>query len=369
MPRSLGILLLLSLILGNRPCDAVDLRMLSGTATNASQIQFHYEVLNGPLPSAAVPVSIYRSADTTLDPQTDVLLAETVVQHLATGEHSQTVLIPNGGLAINPQLPFVFIVADSPTIGQPQGVVTETNEANNLAQFRKHTFAVVVHGLTFGEVPPPWVDLMSAALTANGYDAVLPVDWAVISHAIRSGVPQEFGPELADEVLDLIEDMPLGPKDCVDVHWIGHSRGTVVVSQALLAWKEFNLPAAISGGSLKLTLLDPHPAKNRSTKTMSVNQLHPLGPVLALVTVLFQAIANDPDVIVPVTIIDESELYFQRGEWFILSADEVFFDYLANFWGDAPILGIPLSRTYNITRPRLSHFEVPNYYIDEVLAE
>lgn len=348
-------------------CQAVDIRVVSATTTDSSSIQLDYEIASGPLSLANVPAHIYRSADPVLDPASDVLLAETTLQQIVTGEHSQEIVVPASGLAISSALPFIFVAVDLPTVEFPNGIIVESDESNNVAMFRKHTLAVIVHGLTFADIPPEWVSLMSMALTENGYDAVIPVDWAVLSHAILPGVPQEFAATLATDVLDHINEMGLGPDDRVDVHWIGHSRGAVVVSQSLLNWESASLPDTVTGGWIKLTLLDPHPAKNRSPKMMSVNNRNPLGPLLAFGTVLFQAIANDLDVILPTGLIDESELYYQRTDWFLLSPDEVYFDYLTNYWGEAPLKGIPLSKTYDITQPLLSHFEVPNFYIDEVL--
>ncbi len=368
MQHALWLATMLMLFTGLKPCEAVDIRLTSATTKDSSYIRFAYEVVAGPLMSATVPVRVYRSADATFEPLVDTLLVEGMLKGLATGEHAQDLVIPASGLALSPAQPYFFVVVDLPTADNPQGVVLESNEDNNATMFRKYSLAVIVHGLTFYDVPPAWVDLMATALIEEGYDAVLPADWAVISHAIRTGVPQEFGATLVDDVLDRIAEMELGPQDRVDVHWIGHSRGMVVVSQSLLVWSQTtNLPATVSGGWVKVTALDPHPAKNRPAKLMSVNHLNPLGPLLAFGTGLFQAIANDPDVVLPTALIDESELFFQRAEWYILSPQEVYFDYLANYWGEAPLPGFALDKTFNITQPRLSHFEVPNFYIDVVL--
>jgi predicted alpha/beta-fold hydrolase len=230
MLRILWLMVITVLFVVVHECHAVDIRTMSATTTDSSKIRFTYEVVAGPLSSANVPVHIYRSANAVFEPASDVLVAKAKLQALATGEHSQEIVVPASGLAINPSQPFIFVVIDLPTTALPNGMIVESNEANNVAMFRKHTLAVIVHGLTFGDVPPEWVGLMSTALTANGYDAVVPADWAVISHEIRPGVPKEFGATLAADVLDQIDELQLGPQDRVDVHWIGQSRGAVVVS-------------------------------------------------------------------------------------------------------------------------------------------
>lgn len=349
-------------------CEAVDLRMLSATMSDSSKIRIEYEIVAGPLASPAVPVHLYRSADTALDLPDDRLLMEGVLTGTANGVHVQELTLPEAGRGMATGQPHVLAVLDPPTNTAPSGVVIESDETNNQAEFRKYALAVIVHGLTFYEGPPEWVDLIAASLTDRGYDLVVPVDWAMRSRVIWPGVPQSVGAGLAHDLKAAVAELPARPQDRVDVHWIGHSRGTVVVSQALLAWgRDAQLPDSIKSGWMKVTYLDPHPAKNRNPPLISVNRLNPLGPLLAFGTQIFQSIVNDPDLTLPTGLIDETELYFQRTEWYLLSPNEVYFDYLANYWGEAPLPGFPLNKTFNVTQPRLSHFEVPNYYLDNVL--
>lgn len=58
--------------------------------------------------------------------------------------------------------------------------------------------------------------------------------------------------------------------DVVDFHFIGHSRGTVMISQALLEQQARPDPA-LAGSYIKLTLLDPHPANNGLSPQESID--------------------------------------------------------------------------------------------------
>src|SRR4051794_20594408 len=60
----------------------------------------------------------------------------------------------------------------------------------------------------------------------------------------------------------------VGPGDGIDLHLIGHSRGSVVVSQAAIALQELDQGGSLpqlTAGRLRLTFLDPHPAHNTHT--------------------------------------------------------------------------------------------------------
>ena len=68
--------------------------------------------------------------------------------------------------------------------------------------------------------------------------------------------------ELIRQTADTIATLP---NDVVDLHLIGHSRGAVVISQAALSLNANPGPRELQLGYLKMTLLDPHPARNRSS--------------------------------------------------------------------------------------------------------
>jgi hypothetical protein len=210
---------------------------------------------------------------------------------------------------------------------------------------------------------------MGDALAAKGYAAALEADWTVLSRTADPTAPQEYAAELWPMVRNLVADLPMEAGDRVDLHWIGHRRGAVVVSEALsLAQADPELPETIRGGWQQVTLLDPHPARNSRPEQMSINRLNPLGVIIGNFTRVFQSKAMDPDVVLPSMFVDYADLYYQRNEWYALSRTEVYFDFLVNYWGET-LPDQAIDERVDVTQPKLSHFEVPNYYIDEVLAD
>lgn len=347
---------------------AYDLRAQEATTHDATLVHLTYEVTGTPVPMGSVAVQVWRSTDAVLHPEVDTLLAAVTLADLSAGIHTQEIPVPPGSLGLQASHPFILVALDPVSEAQPQGDVSEENEANNITQFRKVTLAVIVHGLTFFDAPPEWEALLAETLRGLNYDDVLEADWAQLSRQVRPGAPQQFAEELLVTLMERIDALETGDNDRVDLHWIGHSRGAVVVSEALRMFpSKMEQPAILRGGWQKVTLLDPHPAVNRDPEQISINTFFPLGALVGQGTRLFQGIARDPDVVIPTDFVDDAENYYQRNEWYALSPTEVFFDYLTNYWGETNLAGVPLNQSYDITEPRLSHFEVPNYYIDRVL--
>src|SRR5262249_3469350 len=111
------------------------------------------------------------------------------------------------------------------------------------------------------------------------------------------------------------------PTDVVDLHLIGHSRGTVVIGQALqdLFDQPGNAPAALAAGYKKATLLDPHPA----TPTLigpadePIAQWYSVGTAPLLNTAAVnqlesvEAAIDDPPVVIPPSI-NQVQVYYQH---------------------------------------------------------
>jgi hypothetical protein len=121
------------------------------------------------------------------------------------------------------------------------------------------------------------------------------------------------------------------PNDVVDVHLIGHSRGTVVISQASLRLSANPGPTAVRLGFLKMTILDPHPARNRGTLSQGLDELNNgtgvswvggfsfnpggwLARTVATGILDFQSRANDPEVVIGRTV-DAVEVFRQELPW------------------------------------------------------
>src|SRR5207249_11553918 len=103
-----------------------------------------------------------------------------------------------------------------------------------------------------------------------GYNQVIPFYWVGES---RLPAPRETliaGIDLYDQIVTAAQQLvsepdPLTsdgqalPGSVVDLHLIGHSRGSVVISQALQDLAGTTIPE-LQGGFKRMTMLDPHPA-------------------------------------------------------------------------------------------------------------
>ena len=65
----------------------------------------------------------------------------------------------------------------------------------------------------------------------QGYDAVIPYAW--VTDSSKPGRAAMQGPRLARKVLETASQFPAGAP--VDLQFIGHSEGTVVNTQAIVA--------------------------------------------------------------------------------------------------------------------------------------
>ncbi len=139
------------------------------------------------------------------------------------------------------------------------------------ANFRIWPVGAVTHGYTltgnlFGQTG--WVNDMANILRADGYDYVDAFHWEKQSRQKKAGVTVTEGQRLAKEVQDwvaaAIKSGKIGPNDVVDLHFIGHSRGSVVISQAFLALTKTKIPQLQHGYDI-MTMLDPHPPQTTQT--------------------------------------------------------------------------------------------------------
>lgn len=281
-------------------------------------------------------------------------------------------------LGIDPNRPYVFVVAD------PDNSVNESNESNNSAKFQKHVVAVVTHGyvLPFFASNPAWTGVIAGALRDRGYESVTTYDWSKTSG--------EKDPQaIARATRGLVAQLQLAnypANDVVDVHLIGHSRGTIVVTQAMgILIAEISTPQT-QFGYKKLTLLDPHPANPRSEGYYSLNpKWSRSAGVMYSEYDKFRKTVQDPNIIIP-SGVDEAEVFFQRTTaqdasvvLNALSEDRnlVPSDSVINLWGVGPegiVSYAAKTRFKNVTfttdsngqkRPTgISHTSIHGYYRD-----
>jgi hypothetical protein len=356
--------------------------MQSATSPDSKGIAFTYDISEAD-PGQTITVGIYRSADSSFNPDTAILVNEKTIPALdqaggsseAIGSHG-VVIQDAAALYPDPHHEFVFVVADpGHDIGDPQGTYHE-------AHYRKFVLGVVVHGLQLlGQVTslPSWETTMAADLQRfDRFDSVLPFDWSSESKLPLPGVTQAEGLLLAVSIRFAADIMILNQGsggDVVDLDLIGHSRGAVVISQALQDLLGTTDPA-LAGGYKTMTLLDPHPANNSfAAQTASFGSNFFAQRVVKPAYVAFQAAAADPQVVIPPNV-DQADLYFQHtpAQAFPVLPN---FEAIVNLWGEdqsliinqsSAHLGIlDLTGTVDASLGFIGHSEVPLWYDEWVV--
>jgi hypothetical protein len=313
-----------------------------------------------------IPVKVFRSADET--PSSDdvvVALADTTVPG-SLGDHTganAVTLQLSDPLQIDPSRPYVLVVADS------DETILEANEADNDAHFRKRVLGVVTNGLQLlGPIPSIlpgfWIRQMASALeNTAGYDRAFPYDWASLSNIPLPLIAQQEAGFLAIRVANEVRRLKTAfPDDIVDVHLIGHSRGAVVNTVAA-TFLQAN--PEVTRGTLKLTLLDPHPARNYPGTEYFDYSRNLLGGVVRQLVIAFQALARDPSILIPANV-DLAENFFQHTP---VQMAPPGWERILNLWGSVPI-ATQAARyaAYDLTRPGMSHTRVVDWYAANILG-
>lgn len=343
-----------------------NIAMLSATTVDSQSVTINYDVENAPI-TQPMHVQVFRSASSTLDANAVQVGPELVVSPGSAtisatldaagqpaeslGRHHVTLTLP-GGLPPNPRHPYVVVVAD------PGNASAESNEADNSASFRTHVIGVITHG---GVQPkkwaagPPWERKMAAQLTADGYDTVIPFNWVLDSN--NPGAAARQATRLAEEVLQAARQFP--PADPVDVHFIGHSEGAVVNSQAILLLNQAGWTPGLNAGYLKVTMLDPHAANTGVPGQQYSVSNGVLGRVAKMYIDHFQSRAKDPAPVVTSNV-DTAEVFYQHTP---VSQTHVSNRGIYNLWGQVPVRGA--ANYYDLTAPGISHagkFGVQDWY-------
>jgi hypothetical protein len=364
-----------------QPLAIPDIAILPQSAhlQTSTTVQFTYQTTGDPGPFT---VGVYRSTDGAFD-ASDVLVASTVIPTPAPNGTTATITL-SAEMPIDPARQHVLVVADPPSPGHPNGMIAETDETNNVSSFRKLALVAFTHGYEPNGRVPSWFVPMATALQQAHYAAVLPFNWAVRSALPIPNQTIIAGANLAALIRSEAARLADQPNDVVDIQLIGHSRGSVVISEALQALDNDPGSDALRLGYAKMTMLDPHPARNRGTLAQGLIELfngsgvsrvggfsfNPLNPVarrLAIATLVFQFLANDPEVIIPRNV-DGAEIFHQQTPWFQSSLTDVLLGF--NLWGLPPLnpFGRPVLWTLDLTPFHVGHTGVPQWYIDNVLV-
>jgi hypothetical protein len=329
-------------------------QMISATTTDSKSVTIEYQV-NQPV-NAATPLQfgVYRSADGTFNASDSLVDTVTLVppgssagqaptldqaggSATALGTHTLTIAL-SGGLPPYPLKPFVTVVADP-------SLPSAATDPRQTASFRVYTIGVVTHGgiqdpsWTHG---PPWELEIAYMMRHEGFDSVIPYNWAIQSSTPGAAIKQS--PRLARIILGTANRYPAN--SVVDLVLIGHSEGTVVNTYALATLQK-ELPPQVQAGFIEDTLLDPHAANNDivSGRQMSFNG--PLAGLAESVVTNYQGEAQDPPPYFP-SIVDQANVFFEHTP---ASAGGIY-----NLWGQVPVRSEgPAVHYYNLTAMGVTH--------------
>lgn len=312
------------------PPTLPDIEIVKATTSDAESVTVSYAVVDADI-NSSISFSVYRSSQTSLNGQSQLLGSEIVQpSNLMVGVHSIK-LLTGVELKPDPTMPYVIVVADS------ANSITESNEENNINYFRKYLLAAISHGFNDDILgrSPPWEVALTRTLIERNYDRVIDFNWALESRTAQPGLAVAAGRRLADEIGSVSDSLIQHEGDVVDLHLIGHSRGSVVVSQAYLALEE-GTASYLVGSYRKLTLIDPHPASNKFGDQFSVRKNSLIANFSLFNIITFQNFAEDPQIVVPEYIHDAELIYQHTAATRFATADSV--QKYVNLWGHSPIL-------------------------------
>jgi hypothetical protein len=337
------------------PAPLPTVLMTSASQVNAQTINFSYEIDSTAI-GTGLPVQVYKSADKIFNKAIDIAIDPIQDFSGTIGFHANQRFVLSAALPPDPLHKFILVVAN------PNGSVMEGPGSVNTAFYQKHLLGVVVHGLEIGGQVPAWEPQMAAQLLTRGYDATIAFDWAQASRLPVPGVTIAEGARLALEV----EEKVVGFNGTWDLQFIGHSRGAVVISEAMqdLVDLQATFPTKQLAGYKEMTYLDPHPASNTFAFYSFANTF--LGNLLKDGTVAFQALAQDPQPFVPPTV-NQAEVYYQNTP--VSAFPSTALESILNLWGQHPVInnsGITVHYG-NLTSPGLGHGEVPYWYLCNVV--
>ncbi len=330
--------------------------MLSATTLDSRGVTVSYDV-SGPEAATPITFAVARSASPTPGPGevpvgpvlTPPVLDDSGQPATAPGVHRVTLPLA-GGLPINPNHPYVLVVADP-------------GPSESVASFRKNSIAVVTHGgiqdPAWNKVGPPWQREMARSLRAQGYDEVIAYNWAAQSRT--PGAAAKQGPILARMVLDAAGRFP--GNNPVDVQYIGHSEGAVVNTQAIVGVAAQATPR-LRAGYLQDTLLDPH-AANPDFPGRQYSVGGPVGWIAKLAIDNYQARSRDPLVFIPPSV-NSAQVFYQQTP---ANRDHGTNAGIYNIWGQVPVQG-PASY-FNLTGAGVVHSGkqgVPAWYEHHVVS-
>jgi hypothetical protein len=368
------------------PSAMSDIQMTYATTTDSQTVSVNYNITGASIAGQTLSFNIYRSAGFNSLNAAQLIGTASIPASdsadLSVGGHQGIKLsltAPNGqpltALTPNTALPFIVVAAN------PNGSIAESNSGDNTASFETHVLGVVAHGLEFDlsllffNMPPPWEMQMAAALQQqDGYEAVLPFNWVRLSILPLPWAIQLADNQLYQQVVAEADQLAAQhPGDVVDINFIGHSRGTVVISAVLQDLTGTSDPG-LRGGYMQMTLLDPHPTNNINGQFSWLPGVE-VSDLAAELVFVFQALTRDPQVIVPSNVrqVDLFDQQTPAGQLAFPSLIEI----VLNLWGELPSAlpnqssqPIESQNLTNVIAPGIGlvgHEEVPLWYLANVV--
>jgi FG-GAP-like repeat len=314
---------------------------------------------------SALTVNVYRSNVAQSGGTDQVLIGSVTLggADVTAGEHDSVPLVLGdrspgvAALAIDPAHPYVIATATG-----PDGVASS-------ASFRTITIGLVTHGFDSSDTAPDWIYQIAASLKGLGYDQTFAYDWATDSHALESGEGIKNGVEAAQLIEQYINgtngqgqpNVPAG--SVVDLHLIGHSRGSVVITYAMQTLQDdlAKIPQA-RGGYWELTYLDPHPSHGDNVAPFSASS-----ETLLAAANLLQTYFQDPYPLTVASQVAETQIYYENTP--VSEIEEVSEEGQVNPWGIFNPSGIQASpgastqfQQLNLTTPGMTHSGVFQWY-------
>ena len=309
---------------GPEPCGT--LTLVTATTPNAQAIEVEYTV-DSAWTARDVVFRVYRSARNEPDGAKPVV-EQTLRIPAGPATTPKTLrIVESVNLAPDPNKPYVIVVADQ-------------SRHESSAWFQKHLVGVLVHGYTFrkayevakylnagaglqmadwlfqNEDVEPWQALLESTLEAACYSpATFAFNWRHASiQAVSTELARQARARLYPRIVSTVTELVRAHTgDVVDLHLIGHSRGAVMVSQALLAAAAAP-NATLRGGYIIATLLDPHPANNTFGVQEDYAPANPLSNTVYHSYREFQDSARDPAIQLPAGAgIREVAVFFQKN--------------------------------------------------------
>jgi hypothetical protein len=330
------------------------IQMLSAATTDSKSVTIEYQVNQSPTTSNPLQFGVYRSSDGQYDSKdalvgtftltslagataaTSVTLDQSGQPATAAGIHELTIPLPQG-LPPYPEKPYVVVVADP-------GSSSASTEPGQTASFRTYTIGIVTHGGIQDpswKHGPPWELETAYMMRHEGYDAVIPYNWALQSSTAGEAIKQS--PRLARMILDVASRFPAS--DPVDLDFIGHSEGAVVNTYAIVRLESTMTPQ-LKAGYIEDTLLDPH-AANNNLPGQQISYAGALAGLARMIVSNYQGKADDPPAFVP-SVVDEAQVFFEHTP---ATSSGIY-----NLWGQVPVKSDgPVVHYYNLTDMGVKH--------------